>query len=84
MEKAFVFQEICFKVLILKTFKISSDCHDKTYRSLKWKANLKIPGTVFLRGACALTERQSIVLCYCPHSVYLINPLVQIYVFFNM
>ena len=33
--KVFVFQEICFKVKVLKTFKISSDCHIKTSQSLK-------------------------------------------------
>ena len=27
LEKAFVFQKICFKVIVLKTFKISTDCH---------------------------------------------------------
>ena len=36
-----------FKVKVLKTFKTSSDCHIKTYRSLKRRAILKIPATVF-------------------------------------
>ena len=27
--KVFVFQKICFKVKVLKTFKISTDCHIK-------------------------------------------------------
>ena len=44
LKKALVFQKICFKVL--KTFKISSDCHMKTCRSLKRRAILKIPCTV--------------------------------------
>ena len=33
-------------VKVLKTFKIPCDCHI-TFQSLKWKAMLKIPGTVF-------------------------------------
>ena len=46
-EKTFVFQKICFKVRILKTFKIFSDCHIKTWRSLKRMAILKIHSIVF-------------------------------------
>ena len=45
-KKVSVSQKICFKVEVLKTFKISSDCCTKTYRFLKRKANLKIPSTV--------------------------------------
>ena len=45
--KVFIFQKICFKVTILKTFKISTDCHIKICRSLKRRAILKIPSTVF-------------------------------------
>ena len=38
-----VFQKIYFNVKVLKSFKISSDCHIKACRSLKWRAILKIP-----------------------------------------
>ena len=47
LKKVFLFQKICFKVKVLKTFKISSDYHRKTCRSLKRRATLKIPSTVF-------------------------------------
>ena len=40
LKKAFVFEEICFKIKVLKMFKISFDC-------LKRKIILKLPGTVF-------------------------------------
>ena len=43
----FAFQKIYLKIKVLKTFKISSDCHIITCRSLKWKAILKIPTIVF-------------------------------------
>ena len=49
LKKVFVFQKICFKVKVLKTFKISTECHIKACRSLKWRAILKIPTTVFRR-----------------------------------
>ena len=42
-----VFEKTCFKVKDLKTFKISTDCHLKTCRSLKRRANLKISSAVF-------------------------------------
>ena len=42
------FSLISFKVKALKTLKISSDCHIKTCGSLKRRAILKIPSTVFL------------------------------------
>ena len=45
--KVLVFQKLCFKVKVLKTFTISSDCHIKTYWSLKRRDILKIPSTVF-------------------------------------
>ena len=45
--KVFVFQKICFEVTGLKTFRISPDCHIKTWRSLKQRAILKIPSIVF-------------------------------------
>ena len=48
LEKVFVFQKIFFKVKVLKTFKISSDCYIKTCRSFKWKAILKFSSTAFL------------------------------------
>ena len=38
LKKIFVFQKICFKVKVIKTFKISTDYHWKTCRSLKRKA----------------------------------------------
>ena len=41
--KSLRFSEIYFKVKELKLFKISSDCHIKACRSLKWRAILKIP-----------------------------------------
>ena len=43
----FVFQKSRFKDKVSKTFKISTDCHIKTSRSLKRRAILKIPSTVF-------------------------------------
>ena len=48
LKKVFTLQKICFKVKVLKTFKISADCLIKTCRSLKRGANLKIPSTDFL------------------------------------
>ena len=47
LKKVFVLQKICFKVKVLKKFKISTDCHIKTCLSLKRRAILKIPSTVF-------------------------------------
>ena len=41
-QKVFVFQKICFKVKVLKTFKISIKRHIKTCRFLKRRAILKI------------------------------------------
>ena len=46
-EKGFRFPENCFKVEVLKTFETFTDCHIKTCRSLKRRAILKIPSTVF-------------------------------------
>ena len=48
LKKVFVFQKICFKVKVLKTFETFTDCYIKTCRSLKRRAILKIPSTVFL------------------------------------
>ena len=45
LKRVCVFQKIYFKVL--KTFKISSNCHLKICRSLKWRAILEIRSTVF-------------------------------------
>ena len=56
-KKAYVFQEISFKVKTLKTFKITSESHIETYRSLKRRTILKIHSTVFytnLRSFCWL------------------------------
>ena len=47
LKKVFLFQKIYFKVKVSKTFKISTDCHIKTCRSLKRRANMKIPSTAF-------------------------------------
>ena len=45
LKKAFDFQKVCFKVKVLKTFKFSTDFRIKTCRSLKRRANLKIPSS---------------------------------------
>ena len=49
-----VFQNICFKVKVLKTFKISTDCHIKTCRSFKRRVILKSP-VLFFRRTYALS-----------------------------
>ena len=49
LKKVFLFQKIYFKMKVLKSFKVFTDCHMKTCRSLKQKAILKIPSTVFRR-----------------------------------
>ena len=53
LKMAFVFQKICFKVIVLKMFKISTDCLIKTCRSLKrrefWKSLVPL-----FRGTYAL------------------------------
>ena len=54
LKNVFVFEKICFKFKVLKTFKTFSECHVKKHRSLKRKAILKIRSTVF-RGAYALS-----------------------------
>ena len=43
LKKVCVFWKIYVKVKVLKSFKIPSDCHIKTCRSLKWRAILNIP-----------------------------------------
>ena len=52
LKKVFVFQKICFKVEVLKMFKISTDCYIKTCQSLKRNAILKVPSTEY----CFLEE----------------------------
>ena len=47
LKKVFIFQEISFKVKLLKTLKICTDCHIKTCRSVRRKVILKIPSTIF-------------------------------------
>ena len=50
LKKIFAFQKICFKVKVLKTFETFTDCHIKTCRSLKRRAILKIPSTIFYKN----------------------------------
>ena len=70
MKKVFIFQEIWVKVNVLKRFKTFTDCHIKTRWSLKWRAFLKIPITVFRRihalsvGIHMKTLRKSVFKCY--------------------
>ena len=52
-KRVWVFQKICFKIEVLKTIKISSDCHTKTCRSLKRRAILKITSTAFQKNLCS-------------------------------
>ena len=47
LKKVFVFQKICFKVKVLKTFETFTDYHIKKCQSFKRRAILKIPSTVF-------------------------------------
>ena len=49
LKRICVFQKNCFKVEVLKRFKISNDCHIKTCRSLKRRAILKNPSTTIRR-----------------------------------
>ena len=42
-KKVLVFQKTSLKLNVMKTFKISSDCHVKTYRSLKRRVILTSP-----------------------------------------
>ena len=48
LKQVFVFKQICFKVKVLKTFKISSGCSIKTSKSLKRRAVLKTSSTVLI------------------------------------
>ena len=56
LKKVFVFEKICFKVKILKTLKISTDCHIKTCQYLKRRATLKNPYYRFLEDLCMLLK----------------------------
>ena len=47
LKAVFVFQKTSFKVKVLKTFKVSSDYHIKIRQSLRQRAILKTPSTVF-------------------------------------
>ena len=65
LKKVLVFQ----KVKVLKTFETFTDCHIKTCQSLKRRAILKIPSTVFRRtyalsvGFKMKTLRKSVFEC---------------------
>ena len=47
LKKVFVFQKTCYKVKVLKKFKVSTERHMKTCRSLKRRAILKILSIIF-------------------------------------
>ena len=47
LKKVFVLQKMYFKVKVLKTFETFTDRHVKTCGSLKRRAILKIPSTIF-------------------------------------
>ena len=47
LKMVFVFQKFFMKLKVLKTFQVSSDFHIKICRSLKRRAVLKLPSTVF-------------------------------------
>ena len=49
LKKVFVFEKLGSKVKLLRMFKIFRDFHINTCRSLKRRAILKIPSTVFRR-----------------------------------
>ena len=49
LKMVFTFQKIYFKVKVLKTFKISTDCHIKTCRSVKGRQFWKFPVPFFRR-----------------------------------
>ena len=53
LKKVIVFQKICFKVKVLKSFKIATDCHINTCRSPKRRAIFKILSTVFKKDLCS-------------------------------
>ena len=47
LKKVLLSETIRFKVKVMKTFKIFSDCHEKTWQPLKRRAYLEIPSTIF-------------------------------------
>ena len=53
LKKVFVFHKICFKVILLKTFKISSGSHIKTSPTPKRRAVSRILTTVFQKNLCS-------------------------------
>ena len=59
LKKDFVFQKIRFKVKVLKTFKIATDCYIKTCRSLKRRVILKIPSIAFQKNLCSFCWLQN-------------------------
>ena len=54
LKRLCVFQKICFKIKEMKTFKTSSDCHVKTWQSLKRRVALKVSSTVCQKNLCSL------------------------------
>ena len=48
-----VFQKLCFKVKVLKTFETFTDRDIKTCQSVKRRAILKMPRTVFYKNLCS-------------------------------
>ena len=46
-EKLFLFQKTCFRLEVLKMFKMSTDCHIKICGALEWRTILKISCTAF-------------------------------------
>ena len=57
LKTVFVFQNICFKVKVLKIFETFTDCHIKPCRSLKRRAILLIPSVVFYKNLCSFCWR---------------------------
>ena len=53
LKKVFVFHKIFFKVKLSKMFKVFSDSHIKTCRSLKQRAILKTRNTNFQKNLCS-------------------------------
>ena len=53
-KESFVFQKICFKVKVMKTFKISGNCYKRIFWYLKWRAALEIPSPIFSESLCSL------------------------------
>ena len=59
LQKIYILQKICFKVKVLKTFKVSTDCRIKPFSFLKRGAILKIPRIVFQRDLCSFCWLQN-------------------------